>query len=96
MALSYLISNATDHDVKPGRQWPGTVSSLFLVAVGVLALSAAMIAQALASTDPAMNVDGNNVNITAAGPNRSLKFYWAINGTPTWHPEVIAPAGSVN
>jgi hypothetical protein len=41
-----------------------------------------------------MNVDGNNVNITAMGPNHNLKFYWAVNGTPTWHPETIAHAGT--
>ena len=57
----------------------------------MLALGAAMVAPALASTGPAMNVDGDNVNIAIQGPNNSLKFFWAVNGTPTWHPEVIAP-----
>jgi hypothetical protein len=33
--------------------------------------------------------------LAAAGPRARLKFYWAINGTPTWHPETVAPPGSV-
>jgi hypothetical protein len=28
-----------------------------------------------------MAVNGNNVNIAAAGPNNTLMFYWAVNGT---------------
>ena len=35
------------------------------------------------------------VNIAAAGTLARLKFYWAINGTPTWHPETVAGPGSV-
>jgi hypothetical protein len=35
------------------------------------------------------------VNIAASGSLARLKFYWAINGTPTWHPETVAGPGSV-
>jgi hypothetical protein len=35
------------------------------------------------------------VNISAVGAGNRLKFYWAINGTPTWHPETVAGPGSV-
>jgi len=35
------------------------------------------------------------VNIVAEGPSNSLDFYWAINGTATWYPEVVAGAGSI-
>jgi len=42
-----------------------------------------------------MTVNGNNVNIAAMGPNHKLKLYWAVNGTPTWHAEQVAPPGSV-
>ena len=41
-----------------------------------------------------MNVDGNDVNIAVAGSRNKLRFYWAVNGTSTWHPETIAGAGS--
>jgi len=41
-----------------------------------------------------MTVNGNAVNIAAAGSLGRLKFYWAINGTSTWHPETVAGAGS--
>jgi hypothetical protein len=37
-----------------------------------------------------MNADGNDVNIAVMGPNHSLRFYWAQNGTATWHAETIA------
>jgi hypothetical protein len=35
------------------------------------------------------------VNIAAEGPSGSLGFYWAVNGSPTWNPEVVAGAGSI-
>ncbi|MGH3298663.1 MAG: hypothetical protein ACRDP7_43420 [Trebonia sp.] len=42
-----------------------------------------------------MTVNGNSVNIVAEDPNHSLRFYWAVNGTATWHPETVAGPGSV-
>jgi hypothetical protein len=72
------------------------IASCSLPAVAVAALGAATLVPALASTGPSMNVDGNNVNITVAGHDDSLKFYWAVNGTPTWHPEQVARPGSVS
>jgi hypothetical protein len=42
-----------------------------------------------------MTVNGNAVNIAAAGPSGRLKFYWAVSGTNTWHPETVAGPGSV-
>src|ERR1700733_11847684 len=32
---------------------------------------------------------------SAEGPSNSLDFYWAINGTATWYPDVVAGADSV-
>jgi hypothetical protein len=43
----------------------------------------------------AANISGNGVNIAAEGPSNSLDFYWAINGTATWYPEVVAGADSI-
>jgi hypothetical protein len=37
--------------------------------------------------------NGNSVNITAQGPAATLRFYWAVNGTATWHPETVAGPG---
>jgi hypothetical protein len=37
-----------------------------------------------------MVVNGNSVNIAAEGAANSLDFYWAVNGSPTWNPEVVA------
>ena len=41
-----------------------------------------------------MTVNGNSVNIVATGPAHRLKFYWAVNGSPTWHAETVAGAGT--
>lgn len=38
--------------------------------------------------------DGNSATIVVQGPHHSLKFYWAVNGTTTWHSETVAGAGS--
>jgi hypothetical protein len=42
-----------------------------------------------------MTVNGNSVNISAVGAGNRLKFYWAVNGTPTWHAETVAGGGSI-
>jgi hypothetical protein len=34
------------------------------------------------------------VVIAITGPNHSLVFYWTANGTPGWHHEQVAGAGT--
>ncbi len=41
-----------------------------------------------------MTANHGSVNIAVPGPNHSLRFYWAVNGTSTWHAETIAGGGS--
>jgi hypothetical protein len=41
-----------------------------------------------------MTVNGNYVNIATMSAKHALKFYWALSGTSTWHPEKIAGPGS--
>jgi hypothetical protein len=36
-----------------------------------------------------MTVNGDTVNIAAQGPNHSLLFYWAFNGSGSWHTETV-------
>ena len=36
----------------------------------------------------------NGMEIAATAPDGSLWFYWATNGTPTWHPEEVAAQGT--
>ena len=43
---------------------------------------------------PAITPSTHGVGITARAPNGSLWFYWALNGTSTWHPVQIGAAGS--
>ena len=62
-------------------------------AIGLAAaamLAASGLAPALAATGPSMTVNHNSVNIAVQGPSNRLKFYWAVNGTTTWHPETVA------
>jgi hypothetical protein len=33
--------------------------------------------------------------ITTAGAINSLEFYWAVNGTKNWHPEIAGGPGTV-
>jgi hypothetical protein len=37
-----------------------------------------------------MTTDGNNVNIATDGASHRLRFFWAVNGSSTWHPETVA------
>jgi hypothetical protein len=66
--------------------------SAALAATG-LALAGAL-TPALAATGPALTVNHNSVNMAVPGPNNSLRFYWATNGSPTWHSEKVAVAGT--
>ena len=52
--------------------------------------AASTLTPALAATGPAMTVNHGSVNIAVQGPNDSLLFYWAVNGTSTWHAETVA------
>jgi hypothetical protein len=65
------------------------------VTVTIAALTAAgAVTPALAATGPSMTVNHGIVNIVRQGTGNSLLFYWAVNGTTTWHPETVAgPAG---
>ena len=44
---------------------------------------------------PSVILNGNAVNIAAMGPDHRLKYYWAVNGSTTWHAETVAGAGKV-
>jgi hypothetical protein len=79
----------------------GTRSRRWLVgvagAVAATALTATFTATpALAAvvTRPAMLVNGNYVEIAVPGPNNSLEFYYAENGSPGWNTTQVTGAGS--
>jgi hypothetical protein len=44
---------------------------------------------------PSMTADDTDIDIAAEGVSNSLDFYWAANGSGTWLPEQVAPAGTV-
>src|SRR5580700_8808512 len=65
-----------------------------LSAIAATALGTALAAPAMATTGPSMILNHNIVDIVAQGPNDSLRFYWAVSGTATWHPETVAGRGT--
>jgi hypothetical protein len=67
---------------------------LLLAAVAGASLGLAVLAPAWASA-PSIAENSAGANIVARGPNGSLKFYWAFNGSSHWHAETVAPAGSI-
>jgi hypothetical protein len=69
-------------------------AALALAATASLGLIGAGLAPAMASTPPSMTANHGSVNIAIQGPKNSLKFYWAVNGTPTWHAETVAGANT--
>jgi hypothetical protein len=71
------------------------VRRLAAVAVAAAALTAGgTLTPALAATGPSMTANNGSVNIAIQGPSTSLRFYWAVNGTTTWHPETVAGGNS--
>ena len=63
---------------------------MIAAAAAVITVSTGSISAAMAASQPSMLTDGNNVNITGHGANNSLRFFWAVNGSSTWHPETVA------
>ena len=61
----------------------GTLFTSVLLAIGAGV-------PALATTTPSISTAGNGVVIATEGIAQNLKFYWATNGTATWHPETVA------
>jgi hypothetical protein len=44
----------------------------------------------LTYSDPSIAVTSTGVDIAAEGPNNTLRFYWAANGSTTWHAQTVA------
>jgi len=67
--------------------------------IGAVLLAAAagsviMAAPALAAPGPSVTANNGSANIAVQGPHNSLRFYWAVNGTSTWHPDTVAGANT--
>ena len=77
----------------PGQKYRG-IAALAVAATASLALGAAGLVPAMASTPPSMTVNHGAVNIAIQGPNDSLRFFWAFNGTSNWHAETVAGPGT--
>ena len=44
--------------------------------------------------DPPGRSPAADIDIAAEGVNNSLDFYWAANGSGTWHPEQVAESAA--
>ena len=42
-----------------------------------------------------MTHSDDGIQIAASGPGDSLMFFWAVDGTNTWHPEQVAGPGTM-
>ena len=60
-----------------------------VLAVAVM-IGGATAAQAAASAGPSIIVNGDTTDIAIQGPNDSLKFFWANDGSSTWTAETVA------
>src|SRR5580698_222856 len=65
-----------------------------LAAAAALMLGGATAAHATDSTTPSMITTANTIDIAVQGPNDSLVFYWAYDGTSTWTAETVAGPGT--
>src|SRR5271156_223840 len=75
------------------RRWRTVVP----VAAAVVALTVAgPLPAALASVapSPAMTANDGAATIAFQGPDNSLLFYWADNGSTAWQTETVAGAGT--
>ena len=77
--------------VRAGRRIASRIVAFLAVA---LMTGGATAAQAAASTGPSLILNGSNTDIAVQGPNDSLTFYWANDGSPTWKPETVAGSGT--
>ncbi|MGH3398209.1 MAG: hypothetical protein ACRDPO_26325, partial [Streptosporangiaceae bacterium] len=70
------------------------VRRLAAASLAATALTLAGLTPALAAAGPSMTANHGGVNIAVPGPLNSLRFYWATNGSHTWHAEKVAGAGT--
>ena len=73
-----------------GRTAP-RVAAVLAVAVMI---GGATAAQAAASTGPSVILNGNDTDIAVQGPNDSLTFYYAADGSSTWEADTVAGPGT--
>jgi hypothetical protein len=86
-----VLSRGSDSPAGSRRPVSG---SLLAAAVVVVVVGLAGAAPAMANTAPSMITSGNDVSIAFEGANHSLLFFWAVNGTATWHKQTVAGTGT--
>ena len=79
---------------RPQTRRRSAATSAGLTAIIAASLWTASLVPAAASTPPSMTANHGSVNIAIQGPANSLKFYWVLNGTSTWHTETVAGANT--
>src|SRR5215472_244489 len=97
MSVTVFLSTAFEIPNSSPSVISRTVRRMISVSLGAGAavlIGAAALTPAHASPGPAIAESNSAPNIAVQGPHNSLKFYWARNGTATWHAETVAGPGS--
>jgi hypothetical protein len=75
---------------RPVRSGGRTASRIVAVLAIAVIIGGATAAQAAASSGPSVIVNGDTTDIAVMGPDNSLKFYSAVDGSSTWNSETVA------
>jgi len=79
---------------RPVRSGGRTASRIVVILAVAVMIGGATAAQAAATTGPSITLNGDYTDIAVQGPNDSLKFYWAADGSTTWTAETVAGSGT--
>jgi hypothetical protein len=77
------------------HSWEGTMAFRAHRIISVLAVAATVVtcgataAHATEDPGPSIILNGITTGIAIQGPNDSLIFYWAYNGSSTWNEETV-------
>ncbi len=71
--------------------FPRRLATVMVTITAAVLTAAGAVTPAKADLGPSMTVNNGAVNIAELGPNDSLMFYWAVNGSSTWNPETVVP-----
>ncbi|HEX2746318.1 MAG TPA: hypothetical protein VHN16_18220 [Streptosporangiaceae bacterium] len=91
LVVGLCLRRARKRPVRSGGRAASRIVAVLAVAVMI---GGATAAQAAASTGPSIALNGDYTNIAVQGPNDSLKFYQAVDGSSTWNAETVAGSGT--
>lgn len=84
-----LVETAQTGGGGPGYSWEA-FSDAFDTGSSLVASSG------IGSWNPGITRVSGGTEIAATGTGGSLRFFWATNGSPTWHPEQVEVPGTTS